>query len=90
VLREDLGRMQQYLDDCESLLAEMINTIVRLETRLQHLEQARPSGKSASPLSGALRAVSQGVQNAFLAKGQATRQAASPSEVYYANVLSRS
>ena len=92
VLREDLGRMQRYLDDCEHLLAEMIHTIVGLETRMQHLEQSRPPDKAVSSLSGALRAVSQGVQNAFLAKGRATasRSSASPSEVYYANVLSRS
>ena len=89
VLREDLGRVSQYLADCDHLLEEMIKTIVTLEERMQSLEHNRPPARS-SAISGALRSVSEGIHNAFTKRKPASsRPALKPSEVYYANVLSR-
>ncbi len=89
-LRADLTRMSQYLADCDHLLEEMIKTIVTLEAKMQSLERNRPPARS-SALSGALRSVSEGFQNAFTKRQTAAaRPAPKSSEVYYANVLSRS
>ena len=65
--------MSDYLEGCDRLLGEMVRTISKLEERTQYLERTPSSLRSANPLSGALRTVSAGVQNALFAR-RATAQ----------------
>ena len=85
VLREELARVSDYLEGCDRLLGEMVRTISTLEERTQQLERSPRSARGGNPLSGALRSVSAGVQNALFAR--AAHALPKPAEVYYANVL---
>ena len=85
VLREELTRVSDYLEGCDRLLGEMVRTISTLEERTRQLEYSPRSARGGNPLSGALRSVSAGVQNALFARGAPAML--KPTEVYYANVL---
>lgn len=86
VLREELARVSDYLEGCDRLLGEMVSTISTLEERTRQLERSPGSARGmGNSLSGALRSVSAGVQNALFSRGP--RPMLKPTEVYYANVL---
>lgn len=86
VLREEFGRVTQYLDDCDRLLGEMVKTIAALEERTRSLEcMNMGQRKPDNPLKGALRSVTANVHNAVArrpANGMPQGR-----DVYYSNVL---
>lgn len=87
VLREELSRVTEYLDGCDRLLGEMVRTIATLEERTRQLEPSDGRSRHAgNPLTGALRTVSAGVQNALFSRA-AAKPMMKPAEVYYSNVL---
>ena len=87
VLREELTRVAEYLDGCDRLLGEMVRTIATLEERTRELEPVHAiSRRDSNPLSGALRTVAAGVQNALFSR-TAAKPMLKPAEVYYGNVL---
>ena len=86
VLRQELSRVTEYLDGCDRLLGEMVRTIASLEERTRQLDLTPTAPRRAgNPLSGALRSVSAGVQNALFSR--AAKPMPNPPEVYYGSVL---
>jgi hypothetical protein len=85
VLREELGRVSDYLEGCDRLLGEMVKTISTLEERTRSLERSPASARAGLALSGALASITAGVQSALFSRRAPAMF--KPTEVYQSAAL---
>ncbi len=88
VLKQELERITEYLDGCDRLLGEMVNSIAALDERTRMFESyAARAGRSAGSVAGAVLSVTARFRNALSARRSDAISARQPTDIQFAGAL---